>query len=65
MWVRADDSDGVLNMRKKAMEIGADAIVLLGERDAGAVAIPLDGAPGGAVAVPENRTYAAVIRYER
>jgi hypothetical protein len=65
MWVPADDSDGVLNMRKKAMEIGADAIVLLGERDVGAVAIPLDEAPGGAVAVPERRTYAAVIRYER
>jgi hypothetical protein len=65
MWVLANDSDGVLDMRKKAMEIGADAIVLLGERNAGAAATPLQGAPGGAVAVPVNRTYAAVIRYER
>ena len=65
MWVPANANDGVLKMREKAMEIGADAIVLLGDRNAGAVAIPLQGAPGGAIAVPINRTYALAIRYER
>ncbi len=65
MWVPADDIDGVLDMQKKAMEIGADAIVLLGGWHAGDAAIPLQDAPGGAVATPETRRYAAVIRYER
>ncbi len=65
MWVPANDSDGVLDMREKAMEIGADAIVLLGDRTVGAIAIPLQGLPGGAIAAPINRTYAVAIRYER
>lgn len=65
MWVNANDNNGVLKMREKAMEIGAHAIILLGERTAGAVAIPLQGAPGGAVAARINRTYALAIRYER
>lgn len=65
MWVSANDSKGVLAMRKKAMAIGADAIVLEGERNAGAVAVPLQGAPGGAVAVPIKRSYAVAIRYKR
>ncbi len=64
MWVSANDSKGVLAMRKKAMEIGADAIVLEGERTAGAVAVPLQGAPGGAVALPIKRSYAVAIRYK-
>ncbi len=65
MWVPANDSDGVLDMQKKAMEIGADAIVLLSERNSGRFAIPPQDAPGGAAAESANRTYAAVIRYER
>ena len=63
MWVPANDNGGVLRMRRKAMEIGAHAIILLGERNAGAVALPLPGV--GVVAVPVNRTYAVAIRYER
>ena len=65
MSVPANDSDGVLDMQKKAMEVGADAIVLLGERNSGRFAIPPQDAPGDAARVPANRTYAAVIRYER
>ena len=63
MWMPANDTKGVLKMRQKAMEIGAHAIILLGDRNAGAVAIPLQGV--GVVAVPVNRTYALAIRYER
>ena len=63
MWVPANAADGVLKMRQKAMEIGADAIILLGDRNAGAIAIPLAGV--GVVAVPVNRTYATAIRYKR
>ena len=63
MWMPSGEKDAVLKMRKKAMEIGADAIILLGERNAGTVAIPLQGV--GLVAVPLNRTYAMAIRYER
>ena len=65
MWMPSNDKNGVLKMRKKAMEIGADALLLVGERTAGAIAIPLQGVPGGALAAPINRTYAVAIRYKR
>jgi len=62
MWVPSDDTDGVLKMRQKAMEVGAHAIILLGERNAGAVALPVGGMM---VAAPVNRSYAVAIRLER
>lgn len=66
MWVLANSSKGVLAMRKKAMKIGADAIVLEGERNAGAVAVPLSAEKGsGAIAIPIERLYALAIRYKR
>jgi len=65
MWVSSNDKKGVLKMRKKAMEIGADALILEGERTAGAIAIPMQGMPGGAVAAAIKRTYAVAIRYKR
>jgi hypothetical protein len=63
LWVDSEDTEGVLKMRQKAMEIGADAIIMVGEVNVGAVAIPIEGV--GAVAVPLNRTYSVAIRYER
>ena len=64
MWVDARDPEGVLKMRQKAMEIGADAIILLGDRSAGVVAVPLPGG-GGVVAREVSLRYAVAIRYER
>lgn len=62
MWVPSTDTKGVLRMREKAMEEGADAIILLGTQTTGAVAFPLQG--GGAIAATVGRTYAVAIRYK-
>lgn len=50
----------VMRLTEKAKELGADAIILLGERSAGAVAVPVGQM---AVAVPLTDTCAVAIRY--
>jgi hypothetical protein len=53
--------DSVLFLIDRAKEIGADAIVILGEVSAGAIAMPLGNM---AVAVPIRDLQALAIRYE-
>ena len=56
------EENAVLYLVERAREIGADAIVILGEVSAGAVAMP---AGSLAVTVPLRDLQALAIRYER
>jgi hypothetical protein len=56
------EENAVLYLVERAREIGADAIVILGEVPAGAVAMPMGSL---AVAVPLRDLKALAIRYER
>lgn len=58
---RDTQDDAILYLVNRAKEIGADAIVVLGEVSAGAVAIPMGNM---AVAVPLRDLQALAIRYE-
>lgn len=57
---RSTQETAVLHLTEKAREIGADGIILIGERSAGAV-----GAPVGQMifAIPRRETCAVAIRY--
>ena len=57
---KASAESWVLLLRAKAQEIGADAIVLLGDRPAGSIAVP---AGPIAVAVPLRDKVALAIKY--
>jgi hypothetical protein len=54
--------NAILILKEKAREIGADAIVILGERYRGSVAAPVGYM---AVAVPVHDLVAVAIRYKR
>ncbi len=49
------------NLIEKAKELGADAIIIMGERSKGAVAMPLGNM---AVAVPIKELYDIAIKYK-
>lgn len=38
---KQNEDDVIINLRKKAKEIGADAIIILGEKTEGTVAVPV------------------------
>jgi hypothetical protein len=57
------EENAVLYLVERAREIGADAIVILGEVSVGAVAMPPVGTL--AVAIPLRDLKALAIRYER
>lgn len=57
---RSTQETAVLELAEKAKEIGADGIILMGERSAGAVAAPIGQM---AVAIPLREACAVAIRY--
>ncbi len=57
---KSNEETVVLALKAKARALGADAIILLGERSTGAVAIPVGTM---AVAVPLRSLVAIAIRY--
>ena len=59
---RSTADNAILILKEKAREIGADAIVVLGEQSRGAVAAPVGYM---AVAVPVRDLVAVAIRYKR
>lgn len=55
-----EGDDAILELAEKAKAIGANAIILIGQRSGGAVAVPI----GNMVyAVPVNRVVAIAIKY--
>jgi hypothetical protein len=58
---KSNESDAILMLKEKAKEIGANAILILGEQTRGAVAFP---AGYMAVAVPIRDLVAVAIRYK-
>lgn len=59
---RSNEDDAILILKEKAREVGADAIVILGEESRGAAILP---AGNMAVAVPLRDLIAVAIRYKR
>ncbi len=59
---KSNEDDAILFLKAKAMEIGADAIVILGEQSRGAVVIPTGTI---AMAAPIRYLVAVAIRYKR
>lgn len=57
---KSNRETAVFQLRERAKAIGADAIILMGERSAGAIAMPMGQ---GAVAVPLREIYAIAIKY--
>ncbi len=57
---KSNQETAVFQLREKAKSIGADALILMGERSAGAIAMPMGQ---GAVAVPLREIYAIAIKY--
>ena len=58
---RSTEENAVAYLVEKAKDLGADAIIIIGERSRGAVAIP---AGNMAVAVPIKELYAVAIKYK-
>jgi len=56
-----DGDDAVSDLKNKAKEIGANAIIILGEKNKGTVAIPIGNMAYG---VPVNELEAVAIRYK-
>lgn len=59
---RSNEDDAVLILKEKAQEVGADAIVILGEESHGAAILP---AGNMAIAVPLRDLVAVAIRYRQ
>jgi len=58
---KSNEKSAVVLLREKAAELGADALILMGERSRGAVAIPVGSM---AVAVPLREIYGIAIKYK-
>lgn len=58
--VEAGD-DAIIDLKNKAREIGANAIIILGEKNKGTVAVPIGNMAYG---VPVNELEAVAIRYK-
>lgn len=58
---KSNEETAVAMLREKAAELGADALILMGERSAGAVAMPVGSM---AVAVPLREIYGVAIKYK-
>ncbi|MCW9705803.1 hypothetical protein [Fodinibius salsisoli] len=54
-------NDAIVDLKNKAKEIGANAIIILGERNKGTVAMPVGDMAYG---VPINELEAVAIRYK-
>ncbi len=52
----------VITLSEKAKELGADALILMGERSVGAVAIPIGRM---ALALPLREIYGIAIKYKK
>ncbi len=59
---KSNEDDAILSLKQKAREIGADAIVILGEQTRGAVMVPVGTI---AVAAPIRILIAVAIHYNR
>jgi len=59
---KSNEDDAILVLREKAKEVGADAIVILGEQSRGAVLLPMGSMT---VAVPLRDLVAVAVRYKR
>lgn len=53
--------DAIIDLKNKAKEIGANAIIILGEKNEGTVAVPIGNMAYG---VPVNKLQAVAIRYK-
>ena len=62
---KSTEENVILYLKEKAMAIGADAIVILGEQDDGAVAVPIGSGYGSPMYATVDRRYliALAIRY--
>lgn len=58
---KSNEETAVAMLREKAAELGADALILMGERSAGAVAMPVGSM---AVVVPLREIYGVAIKYK-
>lgn len=58
---KSNQETAVAVLREKAAELGADALILMGERSVGAVAMPVGDM---AVAVPLREIYGVAIKYK-
>jgi uncharacterized protein YigA (DUF484 family) len=59
---KSNEDDAILVLKEKAKEVGADAMVILGEQSRGTAILPMGGM---AVAVPLRDLVAVAIRYKR
>jgi hypothetical protein len=59
---KSNEDDAILVLKEKAKEVGADAIVILGEESRGAVILPMGSM---AVALPLRDLVAVTVRYKR
>lgn len=59
--VKANDEEAIEYLVEKAKELGADAILLLGERQQGSIAMPIGQMW---MAIPAKRLTAVAIRYQ-
>lgn len=59
--VKANDEEAIKHLTEKAKELGADAILLLGERQQGSIAMPVGQMW---MAIPAKRLTAVAIRYQ-
>lgn len=57
---RQNQEDSIALLRQRAAELGADAIILMGERSLGAAAMPIGSLT---VAVPLREIYGIAIKY--
>jgi len=58
---KSTEENAVVYLKEKARELGADAIIIMGDRSRGAVAVPIGSM---AVAVPIRELYAIAIKYK-
>jgi uncharacterized protein YigA (DUF484 family) len=59
---KSNEDDAILVLKEKAKEVGADAIVILGEQSRGTAILPMGNM---AFAVPLRDLVAVAIRYKR
>lgn len=58
---KGNEESAVAILREKAAELGADALILMGERSRGAVAVPVGSM---AIAVPLREIFGIAIKYK-
>ena len=58
---KSTEENAIVYLKEKAREIGADDIIIMGERSRGAVAVPVGSM---AIAVPIRDLYAIAIKYK-